>query len=144
MHYNHFRYYDPELGRYITSDPIGLSGGMNTYGYVYQNPIRYTDPLGLISFPLPGGGDDQGNNSNQCKNKPPKKDKCKKPKKFWKKAKLIAYLLCKLYSKDVSDESSGGARRPTAPKGPKENPPFSEPLNPPKKPINPEDFINPK
>ena len=48
MHYNHFRYYDPELGRYITSDPIGIIGGMNTYGYARQNPVIYIDPKGLL------------------------------------------------------------------------------------------------
>ena len=47
MHYNHFRDYDPGIGRYIESDPAELVDGTNPYVYALNSPIRYTDPYGL-------------------------------------------------------------------------------------------------
>lgn len=47
LHYNYYRDYDPQTGRYIESDPVGFSGGISAYLYAYANPLRSYDPLGL-------------------------------------------------------------------------------------------------
>jgi RHS repeat-associated protein len=64
LHYNYYRDYDPATGRYAQSDPIGLRGGLNTYGYVSANSVMSIDPLGLSGiagvvrpwWSLPGSG----------------------------------------------------------------------------------------
>jgi RHS repeat-associated protein len=83
LHYNTRRFYDPDIGRFTTPDPIGLAGGLNFYTYA-PNPVGYADPLGLAVDPLvklkdrgytgvtkpPGGGLDYSN-SNALYNKNP-------------------------------------------------------------------------
>jgi len=49
LYYNRHRYYDPQQGRYITQDPVGLAGGWNAYVYPLD-PLSGSDPLGLVEF----------------------------------------------------------------------------------------------
>ncbi|MCO8310403.1 RHS repeat protein [Pseudomonas mandelii] len=53
LHYNRHRYYNPDIGRYLTPDPIKLAGGLNQYQYT-PNPTGWVDPLGLACLPCPG------------------------------------------------------------------------------------------
>ena len=56
LHYNGARYYDPDTGRYLSPDPLGLEGGDPTlYAYAANNPLRFADPLGLKFVGLSGG-----------------------------------------------------------------------------------------
>nr|WP_318835801.1 RHS repeat-associated core domain-containing protein [Acinetobacter oleivorans] len=49
QHYNHNRFYNPVLGRYVEPDCIGLEGGLNPYIYAGANPIKNVDPSGLYT-----------------------------------------------------------------------------------------------
>ncbi|HBI7647614.1 TPA: RHS domain-containing protein, partial [Escherichia coli] len=51
LHYNLHRYYDPDVGRFMVTDPISLAGGINLYQYA-PNPLSWIDPLGLTVTPL--------------------------------------------------------------------------------------------
>lgn len=46
LHYNTYRYFNPQIGRFVTQDPLSIDGGMNLYEYAL-NPILWLDPLGL-------------------------------------------------------------------------------------------------
>ncbi|GKS73220.1 DUF6531 domain-containing protein [Acidovorax sp. SUPP950] len=55
LHYNTFRFYDPDIGRFISADPIGLAGGSHLHLYA-DNPLRWTDPWGLEKYVIIGEG----------------------------------------------------------------------------------------
>ncbi|MBK8962192.1 MAG: RHS repeat-associated core domain-containing protein [Candidatus Competibacter sp.] len=56
LHYNYMRDYDPQTGRYIQSDPVGLEGGVNSYLYTDGNPLANTDPTGEVAQGVLIGG----------------------------------------------------------------------------------------
>lgn len=64
LHYNRFRYYSPELGRYLQSDPEGISGGLNLYAYAEGNPLRWVDVRGLK---CPNHPDEDDPDCQDCK-----------------------------------------------------------------------------
>jgi len=74
LNYNYFRDYDPAIGRYVESDPIGIDGGIGTYSYAGDTPLLLTDPTGQEP-PRGGergatggaGGQNTGNPSKHCR-----------------------------------------------------------------------------
>ena len=56
LHQNWHREYDPRIGRYVQSDPVGLMGGSNSYAYVEADPVTYTDEAGAYPGLLPRFG----------------------------------------------------------------------------------------
>ena len=50
LYYYRARYYNPKIGRFLQTDPVGYSAGINLYAYCSNNPINRTDPSGLFEF----------------------------------------------------------------------------------------------
>ena len=55
LYYYRARYFDPQMGRFIGEDPIGLAGGLNLYAYAEGNPILYNDPMGECPWCIGAG-----------------------------------------------------------------------------------------
>jgi RHS repeat-associated protein len=87
LHYNRHRYYNPDLGRYLTPDPSGLAGGLNGYQYT-RNPTGWVDPLGLNECPggdgckRPAFGEEDPASKVAIKNREPQLPKPKKEDDF--------------------------------------------------------------
>ena len=95
LYYNRFRYYSPELGRYIEEDPAGTGGGVNVYAYT-SNPLVQFDPRGL--------------DCEYCKSKDHKEEDCPKKKaaEEERKQKEIQDRLQKLREEGHGPQRHGG------------------------------------
>ena len=74
--YYGYRHYSPDLGRWITRDPIGERGGLNLYGFVGNEPVSMVDKLGLLKW---------DKKSCECLKKTNKKEFTKASRKFYAK-----------------------------------------------------------
>jgi uncharacterized protein RhaS with RHS repeats len=52
MNYYGYRYYSPELGRWVNRDPIAEKGGLNIYAFLENAPVDFVDALGLLPVPI--------------------------------------------------------------------------------------------
>jgi RHS repeat-associated protein len=71
LYYYRARYYDPNPGRFISEDPVGLRAGPNMYAYVQNNSPKFTDPIGLTKTCTPQGDPLRISDWGRWKNGPP-------------------------------------------------------------------------
>jgi RHS repeat-associated protein len=90
LHYNYFRDYDPQTGRYVQADPIGLAAGSDLYGYVSGNPLSAVDMYGLS----PASGTNNSRYAPERRSSACDPDECKRLRRdiFHKFNKLIKEL----------------------------------------------------
>jgi len=65
LYYYRARYYNPQIGRFLQTDPVGYGAGMNLYRYCANNPVGYVDPLGLDELGPSAGGVDEATRAKQ-------------------------------------------------------------------------------
>ncbi len=91
--YQRNRYYDPKTGRFTQVDPIGLGGGLNSYGFAAGDPVNYSDAFGLCPHKVTG---------QWCPN-----IWQELAGQWWEGVKLIGYGLEQFW-KGMSEEAGGG------------------------------------